>query len=197
MPKVGMGPVRRRQLVDSTIWSIHEFGLADTTVTKIAKHAGVSSGIVHHYFANKDELLFETMRVMLAGLKEESVARLRPDMTARERLMAVVEACFAPEQFSGEVITAWLALYASARKSESLTRILALYHARLNSNLKFALKQLMDDEAAELEAESIAALIDGLYLRAALNPKRGEGEQALKVVSRFVERICTTNKLAG
>ena len=54
MPKLGMGPVRRNQLIEAAISSLHDYGYADTTVARIAKKAGVSSGIVHHYFDGKD-----------------------------------------------------------------------------------------------------------------------------------------------
>ena len=174
MPKLGMGPVRRRQLVDATIASIHEFGLADATVTRIAKKAGVSPGIVHHYFTSKDELLFETMRLMLENLRRIAVEKLSNANTPLERINAIIDASFAPEQFSPQVTAAWLALYASARQSQSLTRILALYHNRLRSNLLFNLKQMntqpQNPSIFEEQAETIAAIIDGLYLRASLNP---------------------------
>ena len=53
MPKVGMEPIRRRQLIEATITSIHEYGFADATVSRISAAAGVSTGIVHHYFDGK------------------------------------------------------------------------------------------------------------------------------------------------
>lgn len=192
MPKVGMGPVRRRELVEATIWSIHEFGLAETTVTKIAKRAGVSPGIVHHYFADKDELLFETMRVMLERLRVEAVGRLAGARTARQRVFAIIDASFSVEQFSPEVVTAWLALYASSRQSVRLARILSLYHRRLRSNLIFALKQIgtgRDVADYEMQAEAIAALIDGLYLRAALNPKLQKTDSPRAVAMSVVLQI--------
>ena len=57
MPKLGMRPIRRRQLVDAAIASIHQYGLGETTIARIAEKAGVSPGIIHHYFADKDDLL--------------------------------------------------------------------------------------------------------------------------------------------
>ena len=48
MPKLGMAPIRRRQLIEAAIAVIHEDGFAQATVARIARRAGVSSGIVHH-----------------------------------------------------------------------------------------------------------------------------------------------------
>jgi len=189
MPKLGMGPVRRRQLIDATIGAIHEYGLADTTVTRIAKKAGVSPGIVHHYFADKDELLFETMRDMLEDLRRQSVLCLNRAKTPRQRVFAIIDASFSSEQFSPEVVTAWLAFYASSRNSASLARILSLYHRRLRSNLVFALKQLDGAASYDFQAEAIAALIDGLYLRAALNPTLHDMNSPRALAVEFVTQL--------
>ena len=50
MPKVGMEKVRRQQLIDATLSSIEQHGLQGTTIVTISKLAGVSSGIISHYF---------------------------------------------------------------------------------------------------------------------------------------------------
>ncbi|MGI9483339.1 MAG: transcriptional regulator BetI [Hyphomicrobiales bacterium] len=168
MPKVGMKPLRRKQLIAAAIQTIHEHGLADATVARIARKAGVSTGIVHHYFKDKNDLLFETMRSLLEELRSEAVSRLGAARTPRERAFAIVDASFSDEQFSVDVMTAWLALYGSAQTSVRLRRILNIYANRLQSNLRHALKPLMNEAAAERAAESTAALIDGLWLKAAL-----------------------------
>jgi TetR/AcrR family transcriptional repressor of bet genes len=171
MPKLGMRPIRRRQLVDAAIASIHQYGLGETTIARIAKKAGVSPGIIHHYFADKDDLLFETMRYLLEILRRHSVAGLRCAHSPRARLHAIVEASFAEDQFSDSVSAAWLGLYGNARQSQRLARILRLYHARLRSNLVHALRSLVGPHDVEGLAEGIASMIDGLWLRCAL---RGE-----------------------
>ncbi|SQK76818.1 transcriptional regulator BetI [Tatumella ptyseos] len=53
MPKVGMQPIRRRQLIDATLETINDVGLHYATIAQIAKRAGVSTGIISHYFGTK------------------------------------------------------------------------------------------------------------------------------------------------
>ena len=53
MPKVGMEPIRRGALVQATIHEIGRAGSLDVTVTQIAKRAGMSSALAHHYFGAK------------------------------------------------------------------------------------------------------------------------------------------------
>lgn len=187
MPKVGMKPLRRKQLIAAAIQSIHEYGLADATVARIARKAGVSTGIVHHYFKDKNDLLFETMRSLLEDLRSEAVTRLRAARTPRDRAFAIVDASFSEEQFSVDVMTAWLALYGSAQTSERLRRILNIYAKRLQSNLRHALRPLMSEEAAALAAESTAALIDGLWLKAALSGGIADAGHPRRLVREHID----------
>jgi TetR/AcrR family transcriptional regulator, transcriptional repressor of bet genes len=171
MPKLGMAPVRRRQLVDAAIAVIHEQGFAHATVARIARHAGISAGMVHHYFKDKDDLLFATMRHLLAELRADAVERLSAAADPEQRIRAIIDACFGEAQFDEQVFSAWLALYGNARQSERLTNILTLYHGRLKSSLLFDLRRLVPDSDAERLATGIAAMIDGLWLRYALTGK--------------------------
>lgn len=171
MPKLGMGPIRRKQLIEAAIAVIHEQGFAHATVARIARKAGVSSGIVHHYFTDKDELLFATMRWLLAELRRDAATRLAGASGSEERIRAIIDASFGDGQFEEEVFSAWLALYGNARQSPRLQRILELYHRRLRANLMFDLRKLLPEAEARRVAEGIAAMIDGLWLRYALTGK--------------------------
>lgn len=185
MPKLGMAKIRRKQLVEAAIATIHENGFAQATVARIARRAGVSNGIVHHYFASKDDLLFETMRSLLTDLRRDAVARLKRAASPHERLEAVIDASFGDGQFADHVFSAWLALYGNARKSERLQQIVMLYHRRLHANLVYGLRQMVGQTAANRLAESIASMIDGLWLRYALL-----GPPASADIPRALTRRC-------
>jgi TetR/AcrR family transcriptional repressor of bet genes len=186
-----MAPIRRKQLVEAAIAAIHEDGLAHATVARIARRAGVSSGIVHHYFASKDDLLFETMRSLLADLRRDAVQRLAQARGDRDRLDAVIAASFGEGQFGESVFSAWLALYGSARQSPRLRQILSLYHRRLRANLMHDLRKLTSRAAAIRISEAVGAMIDGLWLRYALMGRPESHE-----IPRLLTRDCLDGLLA-
>jgi TetR/AcrR family transcriptional regulator, transcriptional repressor of bet genes len=188
MPKLGMGPIRRKQLVEAAIAVIHEEGFTNATVARIARRAGVSSGIVHHYFADKDDLLFATMRALLAELRRDTIGRQREASGPRERVNAIIDASFGDTQFDEQVFSAWLALYGNARQSERLQRILALYHRRLRANLMHDLTKLMPRNDAACLAEGIGAMIDGLWLRYALTGKPADASHPRTITRYYFER---------
>ena len=131
-----MKPIRRQQLIDAAIASIHEHGFSSATVARIARKAGVSTGIVHHYFTDKNDLLAATMRALLDILRREAVERMRvAEDAARAHLCdhpcllsamsSSPRRCSAPGSRS----------MAMRVTPTTLQRILRIYHRRLHSNL--------------------------------------------------------------
>ncbi len=172
MPKIEISDIRRRELIAATIATIYEQGFADATVARIARRAGLSTGIVHHYFRDKDHLLEATMRSLASGLGMEIAARLASAERPRERLEAVIDGNFSATQFTREAVTAWTCFWSQVPFSERLSRIQRVIYSRLRSNLLHALRQMMPAQQAEDTAFGLITIIDGLWLRAALD---GEG----------------------
>ncbi len=181
MPKVGMEPVRRKALVDAAMRVIGDHGSLTVTMSEIAKQAGVSPALAHHYFGSKEQLLIETVRHHLQRLRDSTVTAMRAAKTPREKLSAVIHVSFHADQFAPETIAAWLAFYAEAQRSEETRRFLVIYARRLRSNLLANLKALCPSDDAERIAEGAAAMIDGLYIRQSLRsaPISIEGSIAL------------------
>ncbi|SFB86576.1 transcriptional regulator BetI [Tropicimonas isoalkanivorans] len=172
-----MEPIRRTALVEATIHEIGVSGTLDVPVSKIARRAGVSSALAHHYFGNKEQLFLDAMRHMLTLYAKEVRRGLSEVEGPRARLEAVVAAGFRPFNFQREAIAAWLNFYVLAQTSVGAQRLLNIYHRRLHSTLVHDLRPLVGDEAPRI-ARLVAALIDGLYLRHALLGDLTTGEEA-------------------
>jgi TetR/AcrR family transcriptional regulator, transcriptional repressor of bet genes len=196
LPKLGMEPIRRRQLIDATISSIGRYGYGETTVQRISRAAGVSSGIIHHYFGGKGELLEASMRALLAELRREVVERLARATTPRSRLEAIVDGNFAPSQFAPPVVAAWLVFWSQARHEPRLARLQRLHQRRLYSNLHHAFAQAVAPAAATQAARGLAALIDGLWLNAALSGAR-DIDQARAIARRFLDHELNDRERQG
>jgi AcrR family transcriptional regulator len=53
---------KRQLILDTTLKLIVEKGFHGTAMSKVAKEAGVSAGIIYHYFKSKDDLILELYR---------------------------------------------------------------------------------------------------------------------------------------
>jgi TetR/AcrR family transcriptional regulator, transcriptional repressor of bet genes len=186
MPKLGMEPIRRAALVKATIAQIGETGSLDVTVAQIAKRAGMSSALAHHYFGGKEQMFLAAMRHTMTVYGAEVRGALLMATDPKSRLQAIIKAGFGPANFRPEVIAAWLNFYVLARTNKDAARLLAVYHARLRSNLLFNLRPLVGPRAREV-AERLAGLIDGLYLREGLTADARAGKSAVALVLQSLD----------
>ncbi|MBB3965492.1 transcriptional regulator BetI [Rhizobium metallidurans] len=186
MPKVGMEPMRRKALVDAALRVIGDHGSLSVTMSEIARKAGVSPALAHHYFGSKEQLLIETIRSLLKQLRDDAVTALKAAPTPRARLSAVISVSFHADQFAPQTIAAWLAFYAEAQRSEETRRFLVIYARRLRSNLLANLKPLCPVDVAEHIAEGVAAMIDGLYIRQSLGSTPIGAEASIALTEDYV-----------
>lgn len=186
MPKLGMEPIRREALVKATIAEIGAKGSLDVTVSQIAKRAGMSSALAHHYFGGKDQILVAAIRHTMSVYAAEVRGALVMARGDGERVEAIVRASFSPRNFRAETVAAWMNFYVLAQRSGEAERLLGIYHARLRSNLRGALRGLIGARAGEVAAR-VAALIDGVYLRQSLGRGTPDGEAAERAVMGYVQ----------
>jgi len=187
MPKLGMEPIRRDALVKATIAEIGTAGTLDVTVGQIARRAGMSSALAHHYFGSKDQMLLAAMRHILNLYGAEVRGALSMAATPAERVEAIVRASFSSGNFRQETVAAWLNFYVQAHKSEDVRRLLGVYRRRLRSNLLASLRHLVNDP--DRAAETIGALIDGVYIRQALRQSPIRADETIELVLGAVDLL--------
>jgi betaine-aldehyde dehydrogenase len=179
---------RRSQFVEVTIDSLAELGYVGTTLAQIAARAGVSPGLVAHYFGDKDGLLDAAFRSLARRVGNQVRMRLRQVSTPRARIQAVIDANLAPEEFEQRTGTAWLAFWGQVLQVQSLKRVQSVYQQRTLSNLRNSLQKLVPPDEAQKLAAMIAAMIDGVWLRAALSGWReADSESARALLTAFVD----------
>ncbi|MCE8035739.1 transcriptional regulator BetI [Billgrantia tianxiuensis] len=188
-----MEPIRRSQLIKATMAAIDEVGLADATVLRIARHAGVSAGIISHYFGGKDGLLEATMRQILTDLGQAVAARRGQlkDGSPRDHLGAIIDGNFDRSQISGPAAKTWLAFWASSMHKPRLQRLQHVNDQRLYSNLCCQFRRLMPHAAARDAARGLAAMIDGLWLRGTLSPEGLDTERARRLAHAYLDQLLT------
>ncbi|WP_171101880.1 MULTISPECIES: transcriptional regulator BetI [unclassified Ruegeria] len=190
MPKLGMEPLRRDAIIKATIAELGAAKSLDVTVSQIAKRAGMSSALAHHYFGGKDQIFLAAMRRILSDFGAEARAELKKAAPG-ERAQAIIRACFAPSCFTPNVITAWMTFYVLAQTNPDALRLWQIYQARIRSNLIDALRAKLRDPVEG--AENMIALIDGLYIRAALTAPK-EPQLAVNHAMRVLDTLLEAEK---
>ena len=186
-----MQPLRKQQLINATLESVAQYGLQKTTIVTISKIAGLSSGIISHYFGGKQGLIEATVKYLLEQLKIALLERVTDHtLSAPERLKMIVEANFTQLQRSIPATKTWLSFWAQSMHEPDLARLQNINSKRLYSNLLFSYRQIFDEDLAQITSKQTAAMIDGFWLRSALNPNSEEAfKQAQQLCKNFIDDL--------
>ena len=187
-------PDRRRDLIDAALSIVAERGFAETTVARICHAAGVSRGLISHYFAGKDELLLESYRRLADELGAETAKAMRAgDGDPVSRLRALVVVSFRPPVFGAERMSAWLAFWGASRASAAFNAL----NRELYRGYRASVTRLMAEAArargvaldAHCAATTLTALIDGLWLELALDAQAFSAGQAEAACLDYLDRL--------
>ncbi len=198
MPKVGMQPIRRQQLIEATLMAVDQVGMGDASIALIARLAGVSNGIISHYFQDKNGLIAATMQYLMNVLSESVAARRQAltDGSPRAHLQVIIEGNFDDHrdlhsfptrrssdlsQVNGPAMKTWLAFWATSMHHPSLHRLQRINDHRLYS------RRVLPASTARSAARGLAALIDGLWLRGALSGDAFDTAQAQRIAYEYMD----------
>jgi TetR/AcrR family transcriptional repressor of bet genes len=163
--KTRIEDIRRVELIDAAHRIFLREGLKGLTTTRICAEAGMSQGILTYYFRDKEEVLFEMVRMNNRLLADEIVAHLRAARNGWERLIALIDGNFPAAHYDRPTARAWISLYAEAAHNERYARLIRPYYRRLRSNIADILKPVMATDEIDHFVRGFAAMIDGLWLR--------------------------------
>ncbi|MEW9552748.1 TetR/AcrR family transcriptional regulator [Nonomuraea sp. NPDC050783] len=85
-PRSFIEDARRAQIVAAAIEVIAEVGFVQASLARIAKHAGISKGLISYHFAGKDELMVEVVERTYGAIVEHVLAKMQSAGSATEML---------------------------------------------------------------------------------------------------------------
>jgi AcrR family transcriptional regulator len=160
-------------------------GATGASVRPIAVEAGVSPGLINHYFAGVDALIAATYSAVgeqVSNALAAAVAAAGDD--PRARLTAYVTASFAPPIADRALLATWIAFWSLTGKPQIAERHDAIY-ARYREDLEALLAECGIAAAdRRLTAIAITALVDGLWLELCLSPDSFTADEARGLAER-------------
>lgn len=194
MPKVVDHDQRRAEIVEAAGRLIARSGLEAATIRKIAAEAGYSSGVIDHYFADKDDVLLQALAFSHARIAER-VVRLTADQRGLTALRAVLADNLPTDGARREETRLEMQFWARSLGDEALLQVqrreAAAFRARLKRHLNEA---VLDGETpAGLDVddgvERLLALMDGISVRAVVDPSRLPSSRQLALLDEEVDRL--------
>lgn len=167
---------RRQDLIRATLDCISEHGLQGATVRQIAARAGVTGGLIRHYFTGKDQMLQAAYREIMTTMSSAAInAAETAGESARQRLHDFIIANVSPPVTDPRTLSLWAAFISHVRVDPEFARIhrenyltfLDSLETLTAAFLKQCGRSVAPAECREL-AIAINGLIDGLWLEGSL-----------------------------
>lgn len=179
---------RRQQIVAGLLKVMAERGYERASVSEIAKAAGLSPGLVHYHFQDKQEILLTLVEQLSARARERvasRLARVKGD-DARARVDAFLDAYLATgADADPAAVASWVTISAEAIQQPEVR---AIYEKVVRSDLEH-LEELVAAVAGKRRARAVAAglfaAIQGYFVLAASVPGLVPPGSAASTVKRM------------
>ncbi len=186
MPKLGMGPIRREQICRAAAAVIAREGFAGSTMRMVAEEAGVSTGMINHYFANRQDLLTQALVFVSESAQKRMRAAIADLPPGRERLSALLDSALADDERAVETWRVWINAYGEAVRLPGLrhtiqARLLSWYEL-----IDLALEGLVPahERGAIPWSWRLDAVLNGLAIQALTSEAALDGQQIRDEVIR-------------
>lgn len=196
------GEERRRQdLIEATLDCVAERGLQGATVRAIALRAGVTAGLIRHYFPGKEELLQAAYASIVGRMTEQAKAALAMEGAGpRRRLAAFLEANLGPPVVDARVFSLWAGFIGRAHSDPALAVAHREGYLGFRDEVEALVAEVLLAEGrraskAELRRDAIAinAIIDGLWIEGCLASDMFEPRELADVGIATVEALLGLN----
>ena len=187
---------RRRLLIDATIAVLAEHGLAGTTVRRIAAEAGVTPGLVTHYFSGKAALVSAAYRALAEQFHRDYLAASEAaGSDPVDRLKAYVGSAFQPETLDRNLLRVWTSFWTSALTDPESEPARVHYETARESRtylegLVRAVLEYHGHEPDESEIHELVvatwSLVDGMWLTWGLDPELFDADQGRRIAFEVI-----------
>jgi AcrR family transcriptional regulator len=187
------GAETRARILQAAVRCLAEGGIDDVRIARVARLAGVSTGLVHYHFDTREVLLAEALEASFQVAGEVRLSAKYGSGTALERLRRKVEESL---PFPGRRVTEWglwVELWLRAVREPALRRTAGEVYRGLHRSMRDLIAEGADaGEFAVGDPDGVAdrtlALIDGFGLRALLGDPAVPVERAAEEVWAALSR---------
>ncbi len=179
---------RRQSLIEACARVLADRGAAGVSVRAICTEAGVSPGLLRHYFTGVSDAIAETYRwtgAKIGAALDQAVESAGEDPHAQ--LLAYITASFRPPIASPELLASYVAFWGLTRSDPQVAAVRAEVYGEFREGMERLLiawrPQLRDPRLAAI---ALTALIDGLWLELSLGDAPFTAEEATALAETWL-----------
>ncbi|RXJ02754.1 TetR/AcrR family transcriptional regulator [Anaerobacillus alkaliphilus] len=159
-PKVGMEPIRRQQIIEAAKQCIVAKGLPHFSIKDIAKEAKLSTGVIYHYFENKDDLLVDVLKSSFSETEQLVQKNVDQATSYHEKIQAYLETVAEVPDQNPDFYLILLNYLSQAPYNDELKRVISRFFLNLGEFIEGILKiGFKEGVIKKVETKPVANLI--------------------------------------
>jgi len=170
MSKADVAAERKDQIVRATVDCITKHGYHNFSMQDVARTAGVSKGIIHYYFLNKDELMMSVLDKVAGDIEKVLASEMESTNDPRRKFEVFLEVCFDIVRSTKEYYQVNMDFWTQINQKEEVRRVIARHYAKFRDSAVTVIRDGINAgifrQIDPLEyASYVVAVIDGLSLQ--------------------------------
>jgi len=162
--------LRRSQLTRAAYKVVAQKGYNDFTIKDIAVEAGLSTGLVHYYFKNKEDLLFKLLKEMNTNLRDGLKKTLTELTDPKDKLVAFCDEAFdlvdKEKAYFYVLIDFWAQINHDKQIRQANGKLFQSYRDEIAAILKEGLaKDVFAVEDVKMTSVMVISLIQGTIIQ--------------------------------
>lgn len=191
MSKADVAAERKEQIVRATVDCISKFGYHNFSMQDVARTAGVSKGIIHYYFLNKDELMMSVLDKVAGDIEQV----LQSDMATIEdpfqKVEIFVNVCFDVVRSTREYYQVNMDFWTQINQKDDVRKVIARHYAKFRETAATVVRHgVQTGKFRQVDpvqyGSYIIAVIDGLSLQWLFDEKVFNYEEMVKVARSLI-----------
>lgn len=184
MPKIVDHQAKKDEIAAAALAAIGSRGLDEVRMVDIARATEATTGQLVHYFPDKDAMLLAALDAIMARL----MARLSEPAGAGGLMDQIAEA-LPIDQESRTDWRVWLQFWGRAMSNPAFGPKHEAYYRQITVQIAEGFRGLATPAKAQAIADAIVAAVDGIGVRACLEPKAWPAARQKKLLVQMLKPI--------
>lgn len=191
MNKMDVATEKKDQIVRATVDCIAKYGYHSFSMQDVAKKAGVSKGIIHYYFLNKDELMISVLDKVATDIELTLQTDMESIKNPKKQLEIFIEICMNIVQSTREYYQVNMDFWTQITQKDGVKEIIAQHYAKFRKTCSHVIEDginqgIFRDVNPNEYSSYIISVIDGLSLQWLFDEKAFDYNKISKKIKQFI-----------
>ena len=191
MSKADVAAERKDQIVRATVECITRFGYHNFSMQDVARAAGVSKGIIHYYFLNKDELMMSVLDKVVGDIERVLSADMETTDDPVKKMEVFIKVCFDIVKNTKEYYQVNMDFWTQINQKPEVRKVISKHYAQFRKTAADVIQSGIDSGAfktsnAQEHASVVVATIDGISLQWLFDESVFDYENMVAMASKLI-----------